>query len=258
MPNRGKHLSEFDYNRTIFPCQTEICVFSEKGYPVKLEHPLKGVVPGYELEPCVIDSVPFSFCLAPYRWMMVDNYEEILKKENLELTELTNEDKFYYTGKKIKKKTWIDNVHLQEVLLNHFWKRLEEKKSLIAFYTNSTPAAEDKKRVIVGLGRLEKKYKMSLFGTTDEKPGPNYAWQRQLSHNYPQEGFRLPYQEYLEQGLDTKEIVVTVPKEVEDQFKYVTEHVSDDAMLSVVEKIGNSLEVIIDDIAKGKVRLTED
>jgi hypothetical protein len=257
MPNRGKHLSEFDCVRTSFPCRGEICVFSEKGYPVKFEHPLKGVVPGYELDPCFVDPIPYSFCPAPYRWMMVDNYEGILKKENLELRELTNEDKFYYTGRRIKPKTWIDDVRLQEQLLNYFWNQLKEKESLVAFYVNSTPAAEDRRRVVVGLGRLEKKYKMPQFGFTKEKPGPNFAWQRQLSHNYPQEGFRLPYQEYLEQGLDTKEIAVTVPEEVEDQFKYVAEHVSDDAMLSLVERIGNSLEVITKDIAKGKVRLTE-
>lgn len=259
LPNKEKQLSELDYNTMIsFPCRAEICVFSDKGYHVKFEHPLKGVVRGYELNPCVIDPASFCFCPAPYRWMRVDKYEGITKKENLQLRALTTEDKFYYTGHKIRKKNWIDDVQLQELLLQHFWKQLEEKKSLVAFYVNSTPAAEDRKRVIVGIGRLGKKHKMSLFGTTAQKPGPNYAWQRQLSHNYPEEGFRLPYQEYLEQGLDTKEIVVMVPEDVEDQFKYVAEHVTDGAMLSVLERIANSIEVIIGDIDKGKVRLTED
>jgi ATP-dependent exoDNAse (exonuclease V) alpha subunit len=257
MPNARRHLSQFNFDETSFPCRGDICAFSDKGYPVKLEHPLKGKVPGFKLDPCVIDPAPFSFCPAPYRWLIVDNYEAILKKENLELRELTNEDKFYYTNK-IRKKYWIDDVHLQEALLKHFWNQLEEKRSLIAFYVNSTPAAEDKRRVIVGLGRLEKKYKMSLFGNTVERPGPNFAWQRQLSHNYPEEGFRLPFQEYLEQGLDAQRIAVTVPMEVEDQFKFMAEHVSDDAMLSVVEKVSNVLEVIIDDVANGKARLTED
>lgn len=258
VPNKEKHLSEFDYHKTNFPCQGDLCVFSDKGYHAKYEHPLKGVVPGYELTPCIMEPVPYSFCHAPYRWMMVDNYREILKKENLELRELTNEDKFYATSKKIKKKYWIDNVHLQEALLKHFWNKLQEKRSLVTFYVNSTPAAEDTRRVVVGLGRLEKKYKMALFGTTDERPGPNYAWQRQLSHNYPEEGFRLPYHEYLEQGVDTNEIVVTVPEEVDDQFKYVAEHVTDGAMLSVAEKLSHSIDVIIDDVAKRKVKLIED
>jgi hypothetical protein len=162
------------------PCRGEICVFSDEGYPVKLEHPLKGEVPGYELEPCVLDPASFSFCPAPYRWMMVDNYEGIVKIENLDLRELTNEDKFYFTGRTLKASTWINDVRLQESLLNHFWNRLEENKSLVTFYVNSTPAAEDKRRVIVGIGRLRKKYKMSLYGNSAKKPGPNFTWQRQL------------------------------------------------------------------------------
>jgi len=258
-----RHLSELvDSNYdfvTTFPCRGEICVFSEKGYPIKFEHPLKEKhIPGYDLTPCFIDSAPFSFCPAPYRWMMVDNYKEITRKENLQLRPLSDEDKFFFDGKKVRKQTWIYDVHLQKPLLDHFWNQLEERKSLVAFYVNSTPAAEDKKRVVVGLGRLSKIYKMPFFGTNEEMPGPNPAWQRQLSHNYPEEGFRLPYQEYLEQGLDTREIVVIVPEEIDDQFKFVAEHVSDGAMLSLVEKISKSIEAIINDVNSGKVKLTED
>ena len=79
-----------------------------------------------------------------------------------------------------------------------------------------------------------------------------------MSINYPEEGFRLPYQEYLEQGLDTKDIAVIVPREIDDQFKYVAELVSDDAMVTLAERISKSIDIIIDDVAKGRVKLTED
>jgi hypothetical protein len=252
--------SDYDFVTT-FPCREDVCVFSKSSIPIKFEHPLKERhIPGYDLPPCFIDAAPFSFCPAPYRWMIVDNYESITKKENLQLRPLTNEDKFRFDKRKRKiiKQTWIYDVRLQKLLLDHFWNELEERKSLVAFYVNSTPAAEDKKRVIIGLGRLDKIYKMSFFGTNEDMPGPNPAWQRQLSHNYPEEGFRLPYQEYLEQGLDTQEILVTAPEEIDDQFKFVAEHVSDGAMLSLVEKIGKSIEIIINDVKSGKVKLIED
>ena len=251
--NREKHLSEFDCNSINIPCRAEICVFSKEGYDVKFEHPLKERgIPGYDLDPCLIEGAPFSFFPAPYRWLMVDNYNSIRQKENLALRDLSNEDLYYSSG---DKKNWIDDVRLQGEILRCFWDKLEENKSFVVFYVNSTPAVEDTKRVVVGIGRLKKKFKQTFYGRSDERPGPNYLWQRRLTHNFPKEGFRLPYQEYIEQGVDPEEISLVIPQEYENEFKYVTEHVSDGAMLFLCERLSKIIEQIQDDTAEGKTKL---
>jgi hypothetical protein len=251
--NKEKHLSEFDCNSVKVPCRGEICVFSKKGYDVGFEHPLKVKgIPGYDLDPTLIEGAPFSFYPAPYRWMNVDNYNSIREKENLALRDLSNEDLYYPSG---RKKNWIDDVRLQGPLLRCFWSKPEENKSFVVFYVNSTPAVEDTKRVVVGIGRLKKIFKQTFYGKSAERPGPNYVWQRRLTHNFPKEGFRLPYQEYIEQGVDPKDISLVIPPEYENEFKYVIEHVTDGAMLFLCERLSKTVEQIQDDISKGRVKL---
>lgn len=252
--NKEKHLSEFDCNSDNVPCKGEICVFSKEGYDVEFEHPLKEKIPSYNLDPCFFPGAPYSFYPAPYRWMMVDNYNSIREKENLTLRDLTNADLYYSSH---KKKNWIDDVRLQGVILRRFWNKLEENKSFVIFYVNSTPAVEDTKRVVVGIGRLKKKYKETFYGRNKERPGPNYVWQRRLTHNFPKEGFRLPYQEYIEQGLNPQEISLVIPQEYENEFKYVTEHVTDGAMLFLCERLSKIIDQIQDDISKGRIKLRD-
>ena len=250
---KKKDLTQFDCNAYPVPCRGEIGVFSKKGYDVRFEHPLKErFVKGYDLDPTTIEGAPFSFYPAPYRWVMVQNYDTIRKNENLTLRDLTNND-LYYSSK--EKKTWIDDVKLQKELLDCFWSKLKPNKSLVVFYVNSTPAVEDTRRIVVGIGRLKQIYKQTFYGKSAERPGPNYVWQRRLSHNYPNEGFRIPYQEYLEQGVDPKEISLIVSEEFEDEFKYVTEHVSDGALLYLCERLSKIIEKIQDDVTKGIVKL---
>jgi len=252
--NKEKPLTNFDCNSFPVPCRGEVCVFSEKGYDVEFEHPLKGRVRGFELDPCVIDGAPYSFYPAPYRWVMVENYNAIREKENLALRDLSNEDLFYSSN---EKKTWIDDVRLQGELLNCFWDKLKENKSFVVFYVNSSPVIEDTKRVVVGIGRLNKKYKQTFYGQNAERPGPNYVWQRRITHDFPKQGFRIPYQEYIAQGLNPENIALVIPEEYENEFKFVTEHVSDGALLYLCERLTKIIEQIEDDILKGIVKLGE-
>jgi exodeoxyribonuclease V alpha subunit len=257
--NKEKHLSSLQNEILDIPCKREICVFSDKGYSVCFDHPLKGRAPGYELAPCSDLLTAYCCYPAPYRWLMVKNYNDIRKKYGLSLRPLNDSDLSYSTSKgKKKEKTWIDDPKLQEILLTNFWDAIEDKKSFVVFYVNSSPVAENQRRVIVGIGRVKEKGKMARFGNTQEKPGPNYAWQRRIVHNYPAEGFRLPYQEYLEQGVDPQEIILTAPENIDEEFKYVSEHVSDGAMLALAEQADKVISIILNDIETGKITLNED
>lgn len=61
--NKEKNLTQFDCNAYLVPCRGEIGTFSKKGYDVRFEHPLKGVIKGYELDPTTIEGTLFRFTL---------------------------------------------------------------------------------------------------------------------------------------------------------------------------------------------------
>ena len=75
VPNKNKHISEFDNRKSVIPCQGDAGIFAEKGHTVRFYHPLRGKIPGYDMSPCIIDPEPYSCCPAPYRWMMVDRLQ---------------------------------------------------------------------------------------------------------------------------------------------------------------------------------------
>lgn len=130
--------------------------------------------------------------------------------------------------------------------LKTFWGALEKEKSLIIYYSNITPFMDDKKRIIVGIGRLKDKSKIAPDG---------YC---QCIQNYPEEGFRLPYQEYINNNIDASHIVVPVPKNYEKQFKFFAEHVSNEGALAVCEDLSVKVDAIRRDIKCGTVTLAED
>lgn len=238
-------LADLDTDRCNPPCKAEVGVFSEHKYPITFHHPIEGwKVPSTDEE-----FPPYSLCPAPYRWFQHSEYNKIIEKEGLQLRSLTKED---YSG------SWIGNVKIQQKILNVFWDKIEDKKSFVVFYTNSSPVAEDARRIIIGVGRILSKEKLCYFGNSQMRPGPNPVWQRMVKHNYPEEGFRLPYQEYLEQGVDPSHIVLTAPDDFIDEFKYVAEHVSDSAMLSLMEQLNIVIKRIQEDIAENRIKLSSD
>lgn len=245
---KGMKLSSIDIG---FPCERDIGVFGKNGYEIKFVHPLKKKkYPPYTgLGDCVAQVSTCSFYPAPYRWLMASNYDEIRHREGLNLRNLTKDE---------KERTWIYDVFLQEKLLKAFWNKLEAKKSFVIFYSNSTPAAEDTRRVIVGIGRIKGMSKMLLYGPSTEMPGPNYEWSREITHCYPEEGFRLPLQEYIDQGLNPENIMLTAPEGFENQFKYVSEIVSDGVMLIIAERLSKIIDLIQKDIDDNKIKLSED
>ncbi len=243
--HKDQSLSNFKEEDYDPPCKAEIGIFSDHTYPITFTHPIEN----WNVPPLPETFTPYTFCPAPYRWFQYAEYNKIREKEKLQLRDLSPQDK---SG------SWIGDVRLQEKLLNAFWDKIEEKKSIVVFYVNSAPVEEDTKRIIIGIGRVLKKGKIRFYGSSDKRPDPNPVWQRMVTHNFPAEGFRLPYQEYLEQGLDPKHIVLTAPRDFERQFKYVTEHVSDSSLLVIVEQLSKIIDNIEKDLLEGRIKLKED
>ncbi|MGA2329994.1 MAG: AAA family ATPase [Bryobacteraceae bacterium] len=85
------------------------------------------------------------------------------------------------------------------------------------------------------------------FGTKAGYPDRYPVWSRCVTHGYPKEGLRLPYQEYLRGGHDLSKIACYVPAGSMLAFSYVGEHVSDDVAVGVLERLLQSVEAVIAD-----------
>ena len=220
------------------PCARDPGAFSDHGFRITHRDPLdfRGLPPAEENVP------PFSFCPSPYRWMREENFRGVCESENLNIP-----------GPEDTKRTkgWVYEPSRQRLLLERFWSKFEKNRSLVFFYCNqANPIGEEASRVIVGIGRIRNISRQVYFGTkpghTDQYP----VWSRCITHDFPKEGFRLPYQEYLRNGYDLSKIKCHVPDGSLLDFSYVGEHVSDDVAVGVLDRLVHSVEAII---ADGKV-----
>jgi exodeoxyribonuclease V alpha subunit len=127
-----------------------------------------------------------------------------------------------------------------------YFSQFEENNSLIFYYCNySNPFSEDdaKRYVIAGIGRLKKLGDFLYYEkvTVEERKalGGAFAWFKNVTSNYPEEGFRIPYHQYKDQP-DILEKIAIFPDN-ERCFKYATRKMTDDDALEIIER---ALEVV--------------
>jgi hypothetical protein len=151
---------------------------------------------------------------------------------------------------------WVYEPDRQAALLTYFWNKLKEGEgeALIFYYVNrGNPVDEQAARLLVGVGRLAKIGPQFYFEGTDPRDSESHRfpiWTRAVTQDYPNQGFRLPYQEYIQAGHDPREIACYVPRSAILPFSYVGEHVSDDVAVGILEQLVQSVRRVQED---GKV-----
>lgn len=125
-----------------------------------------------------------------------------------------------------------------------FFEALEPKKSLVFLYvTQHNPISRERPEqagdyVLVGISRvlsISDQLRYDPKGRTDLRDF-ELVWSRLITYNYPEEGVRIPYQEYLRQGKDVEGIAVVIPPDLRPTFKFVGRHVTDDQACILVER----------------------
>jgi ATP-dependent exoDNAse (exonuclease V) alpha subunit len=168
--------------------------------------------------------------------MREENFREVCEAESLDLPSPTNPE---------KRSGWVYEPERQVPLLEHFWGKLEPRKSLVFFYLNQgNPLDETTPRILVGAGRIKSMGPMSFFGNKNATSEKYPVWSRRITHNWPEEGVRLPYQEYVQNGWDTSSIVCKVPPGLLSYFMFVGEHLTDDVAVSSLERLIQSVEAV--------------
>lgn len=162
------------------------------------------------------------------RWEMPPNTISIWPYEEMYIEEDKNPDgTFNY-------ETRLDNVR-------SFMSEIREDVSLVFYYSNfSNPFSgdDDKKYVIVGLGRIKKIHDFMEYDLATPEERKRYAgafvWQIPFTSKYPEEGFRLPYHKYKDEP-EVLEKLAFFPDNARN-FKYAMRHVSDDDALEIIER----------------------
>ena len=213
------------------PCSRDPGAFAPRGFRLRHEDPLE-----FRNLPGVEEDIPaYSACPAPYRWMLEEHFRDICETEDLSIPSAPRD----------RDGGWVQEPERQVALLRHFWGKLSLGSSLVFFYSNQgNPLDEQSARVVVGVGRLSEIGPQLYFGHHPSYPGEFPVWSRCITHNYPDEGLRLPYQEYLAQGHPTDEIIVRPPRSAFLPFSYGTEHVSDDVALAILDRLIQSVDQI--------------
>lgn len=228
----GKRIIDLD--GWLPPCSRDITAYAPFSFPIVHSDPLER-----PFLRSITETLPPYTCLpAPYRWMREENFRNICEAEGLSIRSSDNLD---------KDRGWVYEPDRQRALLDQFWARVKEgeDEALIFFYVNhGNPINESATRLVVGVGRLKQVGPQLFFDGMDNRGELYPIWTRAITQDFPAQGFRLPYQEYISAGLDPNSIACYVPANALPWFSFVGEHVSDDIAVGVLERLIQSVKTI--------------
>ena len=223
----GTALSELD--GWLPPCSRDPTAYADRGFVIVHRDPLE-----FRQLPSVSEDLPpYSSCPAPYRWMREEFFQEVCEAEDLTIR----------GPGEARSNGWVFEPDRQRELLKRFWARLEAHNSLVFYYCNhGNPLDENTPRIIVGVGRVADLGPQLYFGTTPKYQDQYPVWSRRITQSYPDQGVRIPYQEYLRDGHPTDNIICRVPRNALLPFSYGGEHVSDDVAVAILERVIQCVE----------------
>ena len=129
-----------------------------------------------------------------------------------------------------------------------FFGVIQPKRSLVFFYLNyDNPLNSERRRyVLVGAAEVDEVSPQRAWEQIDEKRARiygNLVWNRFITHGYDEgRGARLPYERFLQKGLDVSDIVVEIPEELAQHFKYVCRAFTDDEAAILLRELAAALE----------------
>ncbi len=227
------------------PCKAESGAFMNTNQWVRsAEHPYtnnrKAQATHGHLLKTSFPVAPFSTFAVPFYWMLRGNQDEIQAQLP---TPLPPDEEPPFPS------PWVFSKGRQRALCELFFGRLTPKKSLVIFYTKSGhPLEETYSRLVVGIGTIDSKSPTLEYNT--KQPGDTYPlWDGKFQHSIRpdgNEGFLLPYHDYLESTGDVTEDarrrslldeIAVVPESVDVMsFSYAGELATADVALSVLAK----------------------
>ncbi len=216
------------------PCSYEAATYGARGYRIVHTDPIAGRA----LPACPDEVKPYSTFTTPYRWMREDQFADICHAEGLRIRS--------NAGGKVT--GWVTEDDRQRELLKAFWVKIEPRRSLIFYYCkDGNPIDDEIGRLIVGVGRIAEISPPAYFGAHPKHRGQFPVWARQVTQAWPEEGVRIPYQDYIRAGHDARPIACIPPSAQQFRFSYVAEHLTDGVAAMTLDRVIRSIERVRQD-----------
>ena len=139
----------------------------------------------------------------------------------------------------------------RRAVAEEYFAQFEAGKSLVFYYAGySNPFSENEENnfVVVGVSRVKEIGPLLFYSTASneakQKYGGAFIWQMPITSNYPEEGFCIPYQNYMGDE-DALEKIVVKPSN-RAPFKYVSREVSDDDAIEIINQLIASVDALIE------------
>ncbi|GMO14748.1 MAG: ATP-dependent RecD-like DNA helicase [Termitinemataceae bacterium] len=147
---------------------------------------------------------------------------------------------------------WVQDAENQKAIFDYFYHMVEPQKSLCILYAKQVPFVEDTRRVIMGIGFIEKIYPAIEHKRENGGKLRSMIWETMIGHTIREDrknGFILPYYELMQFAdthpeFDITEAVVFEPEGYREEFSYATEHLSYDAVIEVLLQTKKALNYI--------------
>lgn len=196
---------------------------------------------------------PFSLPARPFGWTMLRkgnesdsaNIRRLSDMYNIAYDESREPDLMFDTN-------WVQDATNQRAIFERFYQDVIQRRSLVIPYAKQVPFIEDAKRVVMGIGFVENITPPPEHNHTNAGNLRSILWETMVSHSIRHErqnGFLLPYREmmaYAEQHpeFDMRSVTVFAEDDYFDEFSYATEHLSYDAVISVLLQTMKALEIV--------------
>jgi ATP-dependent exoDNAse (exonuclease V) alpha subunit len=159
-------------------------------------------------------------------------------------------------------KDWVQEFHNQRAMLDTFFSAIQPEHSLCFFYAKRTPLADDRRRVLVGVGRVKRVGEPTEYQYDPSPIMRSTLWERSIFHSIRPEfedGFVLPYQQILQRlerdgTLRSEDYCAFLPDEHRDAFSYGTEHVTHDVAIAALQSVASTLrkiETVLETVLEG-------
>lgn len=132
-----------------------------------------------------------------------------------------------------------------------YFDQFEENKSLVFYCSGfSNPFSEEDANcyVVIGISRIKKIDDFYFYENTTEEIKKRYAggfaWQKPITSNYPDEGFRIPYWKYMNNREVISRLVIKPANTT--AFKYGSRTVSNDDAIEIVNRLIEVVDILIE------------
>lgn len=230
------------------PCISEGGAFMSEIELVRTSvHPYKEGNPkthGHFLE-TEIHYKPYSLPARPFRWMMKKEISSNYTRYNINYDKEREPLLNFYSP-------WIQDAENHKSVFDYFYHDVIPNKSLCVVYAKQVPFVEDPRRVIIGIGFVEKITPAIEHNRNERGHLRSLTWETMISHSIRKNnlnGFLFPYLELMQYAethpdFDIRKTTVFAPDGYFEEFSYATEHLSYDAVIDVLLQSLKALNLI--------------